>query len=391
MHSINVIRPKIWRGFAVSTIGVLVASVISGLPASAVTGDLSDAETLVGAVAPFVFEDGAPGAPHVRIGAENAEIASRSTANLNKIFLSDIDVNRGEESVSALGMNLSIDYATTPISESTNFTVLETVHDNVAAYVQPTDTGVRVLTAIADSSAPDSYSYTFDVPQGSFISESANGYFVRGPDGGTLGHLDPAWAIDAAGKNVDSTYEWSGTKLTQHVDLSAPGLTYPILADPGWSYTHTYTLEHTTVGKVAALLQFTDCFDCYFPVEGAPSRFPAYNQFLPLVVRPWENSPQVWNYNCYMGGTYYQNLGGGEAYFGFDFMATKDHVDGEGSAIYFAFHPMWEQSNPSQKFGQLVVTGWVVDPTPMGYSQGFVTNMTWWNWLHFAQNVNISS
>ena len=76
------------------------------------------------------------------------------------------------------------------------------------------------------------------------------------------------------------------------------------------------------------------------------------------------------------------------AWFGYDFRATPSHVDGDGSSIYFDFQPKWAISNPSNRFGLLVVTGWVMNNTPMGVPQGTYVNVVWWQWLKLAQNLN---
>lgn len=372
---------------ALCAVAAILASQIAVSPATASELDIFDPQALVQSLAPEVLDSNTQDYSHVDVVSGAPDAKSRSLVSSSSVVVDDIEVSQEGQSGVAMGTTISVDYATGTSAESGDFTVLDTSYENVAAYVQPNNTGVRLLTAIADSSAPTSYSYTFDVPEGSFLTDNHHGYYLRGPDGGTLGALDYAWAVDASGNSVPTSYEWSGTTLTQIVDLTAPGLTFPVLADPSWTYTHTYTLEHTTVPEVRALLM--NCFGCYFPIEGAPQAFPASDQFLPLVVRPFPDSAIVWNTNCYMGGRYYENYGGGEAYFGYDFRAAPGHVDGLGSAIYFDFNPMWQQATPNTKFGQLVVTGWVVNPTPMGFSPAFITNMTWWNWLKLAQNVNV--
>ncbi|TFC92998.1 MULTISPECIES: hypothetical protein [Cryobacterium] len=371
---------------ALCAVAAVLVSQIVVSPATASELDILDPQALVQSLAPEVLDSSTQEYSHVDVISGAPDAKSRSLVSSSSVVLDDIEVSLEGQSGSAMGTTISVDYATGTSAETEDFTILNTSHENVAAYVQPNDTGVRFLTAIADSSAPTSYSYTFDVPEGSFLTDNHHGYFLRGPDGGTLGALGYAWAVDAAGNSVPTSYEWSGTTLTQIVDLTAPGLKFPVLADPSWTYAHTYKLEHTTVPEVRALLM--DCFGCHFPVEGAPRNFPSSGQFLPLVVRPMDGGT-AFNHNCYMDATYYQNYGGGNAYFGYDFFAAPGHVDGIGSAIYFDFNPMWDQATPNTKYGQLVVTGWVVNSNPMGMPQAFIKNMTWWNWLHLAQSVNV--
>jgi len=42
----------------------------------------------------------------------------------------------------------------------------------------------------------------------------------------------PPWAKDAAGENVKTHYQLNGSVLTQTVEHQAPGVAYPVLADP---------------------------------------------------------------------------------------------------------------------------------------------------------------
>jgi len=43
-----------------------------------------------------------------------------------------------------------------------------------------------------------------------------------------------AWAIDADGDRMPTQYSVSGSTLTQTVDHTAPGVAYPVVADPAW-------------------------------------------------------------------------------------------------------------------------------------------------------------
>lgn len=369
-------------GFAIA--GVVLPLLIAS-PSQASEFDIYDADGLVRALAPEVLASSAPDSEHVDVaGAETRSLGA--DAGGKAVRLKDVELEFEGEFATTPGIDISIDFAEDVIDETEDFSVLATSSDDVAAYVQPTNSGVRMLTAIADADAPTKYSYSFDVPDGTTLRPNSHGFYLTGPDGSVYGQVDPAWAVDAAGAAVDTWYEWEGKTLIQHVRFDKKSTAFPVLADPGWSYTHTYDLEHTNVPTARSRLM--SCFNCYFPVEGAPAGFPSGGQFLPLVVRPWVDSPIVWNFNCYMNGTYYQNDGNNMAWFGYDFMATPSHVDGNGSAIYFDFQPKWTTSNPSHRFGLLVVTGWVMNDTPMGVSPGTYSNIVWWQWLKLAQNLN---
>lgn len=289
----------------------------------------------------------------------------------------------GENDVHAsppLGVTPS--YVTTQRSQASGITVWETASPAVAAYIQPLSMGARILTAIADRSAPTTYEYELAVPAGTALRQNSLGYMIIGPTGESLGQLLAPWALDSAGRKLPTHYEWNDGILIQHVDLQHADITFPVLIDPAWTYTHSVRLPRKTVPEVRANL--IDCFSCYFPVEGAPAAFPNPDQYLPLVVRPWIGSPIVWDFSCYFNYSYYENYGGGDAYFGWSFRASSTHVDGLGSGIGFDFVPYWPIDNPSWKRAQLVVSAYIVNDDPVGLGQPAYVMAATSTWNQFA-------
>lgn len=51
-----------------------------------------------------------------------------------------------------------------------------------------------------------------------------------------VGYMQPAWALDASGKDVETSYEIGDGIVTQHVTTDA-NTTYPVVADPQWTTT----------------------------------------------------------------------------------------------------------------------------------------------------------
>ena len=220
------------------------------------------------------------------------------------------------------------------------------------------------------------------MPEGTTAKTGIDGGLSRlNNEGRSVGSIRAPWARDANGLDLPTTYEWSDGSLTQHIDLSDPRIAFPVIADPAWDYTVGWLIETKTVSQVRNLLY--SCFNCYFPVAGAPASFPAYNEFLPLEVGP---IPGVlgWNFNCYMDTTYYDNQGNGWAWFGYRFRAAAGHVDGLGSTIDFSFNPAWNQSNPNNRFTELVVYAWIMNDNPMGIGQSAYIAGAWYNWGAFA-------
>ena len=85
----------------------------------------------------------------------------------------------GDSDTRASGIRWSVDYATGAGEVANGLTTLDTASANVQAYGQPTASRVRVLTAIASNNAPSSYSYTFDVPDGTVLTEGRGGFYLE--------------------------------------------------------------------------------------------------------------------------------------------------------------------------------------------------------------------
>lgn len=262
------------------------------------------------------------------------------------------------------GIEFSVDYGTDVIGEVDGITVLETSSELVEALVQPTSAGVRVLTVIADASAPTSYDYTFDVPVGTTLTASDQLYYIESGED-ILGSLRLPWAVDADGDPVPTTYSWEGATLTQHVDLSHAGIDYPVVADPAWGYTYSYNVKWTA-SKNSMLLR--SCFNCYFPVSGAPRAFPSPGQILPLRVAGF-------NFECKFKSTFT-----GTNYFGFQFDATRNHVDGLGSNIVSEFRTVGGVK-------KLVVSAYIVNDA-MWLNSPVYRGGALANWATFASNLN---
>ncbi|GIJ12498.1 type IV secretion protein Rhs [Micromonospora andamanensis] len=110
-------------------------------------------------------------------------------------------------------------------------------------------------------------------------------------------------------------------------------------------------------GADKAMKELHRCFNCNFPIPGAPKRFPAHGEHLPLKVAGIVPAP-LESYPLETGdGMYYHVSGDG-------------HFDGRGSVIHFRM----QQDGKGQL--QLHVRGYVVDPkvptavsTPLAYAE----------------------
>lgn len=107
--------------------------------------------------------------------------------------------------------------------------------------VTPVEGGVRISTVLWDESDPASFEYP--LPEG--VDAEVQ------PDGGVMltravevegsadvaevvGGVEPAWAVDADGVAVPTTYVVADGVLTQEVETK--GAAFPVVADPTWGF-----------------------------------------------------------------------------------------------------------------------------------------------------------
>ncbi len=240
------------------------------------------------------------------------------------------------------------------------------------------------MTVLGDANSPSSFDYALDVPEGTSSQTSRDGSLsLYDQEGRSLGQVGAAWARDANGMSLPTHYEWADGILTQHVDLTSPEIVFPVVADPAWSYSVGWMIETRTVQQVRAKLY--SCFNCYFPVAGAPHNFPVYNQFLPLEVGPIPGTFAM-NFNCYFDWVDYWQYDG-DAWFEYEFSAAPGHIDGLGSIIVFQFHPAWSASNPSNRYTELTVNATIMNDNPGGLGRPAYTAGAWYTWGAFAGNL----
>jgi len=116
---------------------------------------------------------------------------------------------------------------------------------HVEAAVQPTRDGARVLVALKSSSAPTEYRFPISLPTGATLSQQDDGKVsvdvpVKSPtgDGDTMfsiGGFDAAWAKDANGNAVPTSYSLDGTTLVQTITPNAQ-TAFPVVADPHYTW-----------------------------------------------------------------------------------------------------------------------------------------------------------
>ncbi|TQK20863.1 hypothetical protein FBY40_3407 [Microbacterium sp. SLBN-154] len=94
------------------------------------------------------------------------------------------------------------------------------------------DGSLQLLTVIEGPDAPDRFAYSLDIPEGATIDFLPDGGALVTKDGSLVLGIAAPWAVDGNGSAVPTTYELSGSTLTQVVDHRGKDVSYPIVADP---------------------------------------------------------------------------------------------------------------------------------------------------------------
>ncbi|MGY1842769.1 hypothetical protein [Modestobacter sp. SYSU DS0875] len=116
--------------------------------------------------------------------------------------------------------------------------VLRRLDDGGAIWLKVSATdggGVRVLVTVADATASHEYRYPLQLPAGaSPVFEKSGAVQLLGPHGENLGSIAPAWAKDANGAPLATSYSLEGHTLVQTVAFDET-TTFPIVLDPWYN------------------------------------------------------------------------------------------------------------------------------------------------------------
>jgi hypothetical protein len=174
-------------------------------------------------------------------------------------------------------------------------------------------------------------------------------------------------AADSTGKALPTHYEWSGTTVTQVVDISDPSIVYPVALATSWAYTMDFNVERN--GPTAIWNYMHGCFNCFFPVDGAPHNWPSLGQDLPLTVLG------IGNFHCtYNWEDNFLPVG-----FDFRFESASGHVDGDGSMIQFT---VTDDGSPTHLQVFAITQNDFPEPVKATYMLGAQQT-----WQQFADNI----
>lgn len=135
-------------------------------------------------------------------------------------------------------LTVTVDESVVAVAQASSATseFLSSSSDDDVSYVAETggSTGGSVYSVINSAQAQTSFAYNFST-DGAAISlsldEATGVVTVLNADGGVENVVLPAWARDAAGNDVETSYRVDGSVLTQEVRLTGTE-SFPVVADP---------------------------------------------------------------------------------------------------------------------------------------------------------------
>ncbi|MGD6740632.1 hypothetical protein ACOKM3_02175 [Streptomyces sp. BH106] len=234
--------------------------------------------TLPAHAGPDVFWDPEDVAHIVETATGTSDVVSESTSDTDSVSVitSDtgtIDIPRSaSDSVTMtgpsgekMGIDLPVDDLDSSGKSESGTVAYATGDAPVATAVQATTDGdIRTLMTLKDKTAPNQFSFALDLPEGVELSVGDSGEILMtkdvtlddaevdsvlsdgetadalDPDGDGLvtlvvGEIEPPWAQDANGASLPTSYEVSGSTVTQTIETS-DDTAYPVVADPKVSF-----------------------------------------------------------------------------------------------------------------------------------------------------------
>jgi hypothetical protein len=249
---------RLARGSAIAV--AVAASLVVGMtgPAQADEGQQELASTLDALEAATASVDAVTGTDVVDVardttaGGDTAAVARTAAGIVDMPVTTDGEVSIG---TGADAVEIGLPDAGVPASASVDAASDTVVYSDpeqpADLAVQATEQGARALITIKDATAPRSYTFPIDGPEGSRLVSAAE--YAMGAEGGSeevsldtgevylvaadgvsvLASFDAPWATDANGVAVPTHYELDGRDLTQVIDFTEDSA-FPIVADPSF-------------------------------------------------------------------------------------------------------------------------------------------------------------
>ncbi len=149
-----------------------------------------------------------------------------------------VTLDNGKDKISFL---LPSEAADNEGRQTSNGTIVYYGDENAQISMQTYEAGyVRSLISIDNADASHSYSYEFDLDQGSklvssdkydSIAESSGSVFIVDGNNDIIGLIGAPWAVDANGDEVETHFEIEENVLMQVVEFDE-NTAFPVIADP---------------------------------------------------------------------------------------------------------------------------------------------------------------
>lgn len=173
---------------------------------------------------------------------ESLDLSSLEDGGTDTVGTSEVDITISDELVNDIevsaddGAELAVelpfaDEATRGEVSSDGLIVFDNQNGSRTVPVPRDDGSLQINTVIESADAPSSYTYSFSTPEGTEIREEDGLVLFISSDGSLLGALAPAWAKDANGDDVVTSYKVGHDTVTQIVEHDESSV-YPIVADP---------------------------------------------------------------------------------------------------------------------------------------------------------------
>lgn len=263
-------------------------------------------------------------------------------------------------------------------AQKDGYTVLSNPEANQAQYVRADAAGATILSTAEEKTSADSLEFDLEDKVKSVARTETDTPFVFFENGEQV-VLRSLSVRDANGKSLNASYSIHDNTVKINVDeTQAETAAYPLVAASGFEYAVGFSTGTTGPYTAEVEMKKDGQFGEIFPVPGAPDDFPSKGQILPLKM-PFDGIGL--QFECKMNQE--ASYGDGEAYeWAFNFLATKNHIDGEGSFIEF------KVANYEGTKNSLYVHASVVEDNPGGIPQDIYKVGAGAMWKQFATNLS---
>jgi hypothetical protein len=220
------------KRLAIPTAGLAVVSLLLwGVEPAFAAGSTAASDNAIAAiqaVAPSVLKEAVPAQKRAPSKALSKFASGDASASLSPEASTGITTTSAGRSIT-----IGLPSRARSVVTATGMAAFDNDDNSVVVPVLKTNGSVQVVTVSANANAPTRYAYPVILQKGQTLSLLPSGQVVLlDAVGNALGMMTAPWALDATGNPVPTRYEVTGNVVTQVVDLYAPGIVFPVVADP---------------------------------------------------------------------------------------------------------------------------------------------------------------